>query len=160
MVLSGFLPVAAGYGCHALRPGNIVRLDNPPVPGIFEVRVAVTRAEPVAWARRHACCGNPQGEKNNELSLPWVDARVSDARQSGADVLCPACTPCQIPFDAVQAQRPNRADAQAPCSHPCSILDGRDGSPGQKLYNRGGLPAGPRQQPAEVRRKREEREDT
>jgi heterodisulfide reductase subunit B len=32
----GGLPVAAHYGCHALRPGHVVQLDNPLAPTLFE----------------------------------------------------------------------------------------------------------------------------
>jgi len=100
------LKVAASYGCHALRPGNIVRFDNPLAPTIFEELLAVTGAETVEWARRLECCGNPLWEKNNALSLRLMEVKLSDARQSGADVVCTACTHCQIQFDAVQAQQP------------------------------------------------------
>jgi len=108
------LRVAASYGCHALRPGNIVRFDNPLAPTIFEELVAVTGAEPVEWARRLECCGNPLWEKNNELSVSLMDVKISDARQSGADVLCTACTHCQIQFDAVQGRRPDREEPPRP----------------------------------------------
>jgi len=100
------LRVAASYGCHALRPGNVVRFDNPLSPTIFEELVAVTGAEPVEWARRLECCGNPLWGKNDELSLRLMDVKIADARQSGADILCTACTHCQTQFDAVQARRP------------------------------------------------------
>jgi heterodisulfide reductase subunit B2 len=100
------LRVAASYGCHALRPGNIVRFDNPLAPTIFEKLVAVTGAECVEWARRLECCGHPLWEKNNELSLKLLEVKLSDARQSGADLICTACTYCQMQFDTVQAGRP------------------------------------------------------
>jgi heterodisulfide reductase subunit B len=100
------LRVAAHYGCHALRPGNIVQFDNPLAPTIFEELLAVTGAEPIDWARRMECCGQPLWEKNRELSLRLMEVKIDDARQSGAEVLCTACTYCQMQFDTVQADLP------------------------------------------------------
>ncbi len=98
------LKVAAHYGCHALRPGNVVQFDNPLAPTIFESLVAVTGAEPVDWPRRLECCGNPLQEKNRQLSLRLMKAKLEDAVQSGAAVLCTACTYCQIQFDSVRME--------------------------------------------------------
>ncbi|RLC08770.1 MAG: disulfide reductase [Deltaproteobacteria bacterium] len=96
------LRVAVHYGCHALRPGNVVRFDNPLAPTLFENLVDVTGAESVDWARRLECCGNPLWEKNNSLSLKLMRKKLEDATQSGAKFLCTACTYCQIQFDTVQ----------------------------------------------------------
>ena len=96
------LLVAAHYGCHALRPVNIVQFDNPIAPTLFEKLVSVTGATSVAWSRRLECCGHPLWEKNNRLSADLMKKKVADARESGADCLCTACTYCQIQFDTVQ----------------------------------------------------------
>lgn len=98
------LKVAVHYGCHALRPGNVVQFDNPLAPTIFESLVTVTGAEPAEWPRRLECCGNPLWEKNRELSLRLMRTKLEDALQSGAMVLCTACTYCQIQFDSVRTE--------------------------------------------------------
>lgn len=97
------LKVAAQYGCHALRPGNITDFDDPLAPSIFEKLVAATGAESVDWPRRLECCGSPLWEKNNRLSLAMTKVKIADAEQSGATHLCTACTYCQTQFDAIQA---------------------------------------------------------
>lgn len=97
------LRVAAHYGCHALRPGGVMRFDNPLAPTLFEDLVAVTGAEPVEWARRLECCGHPVWGKNDRLSRSIMEAKLCAVRQSGAEYICTACTHCQIQFDAVQA---------------------------------------------------------
>ncbi len=100
------LKVAAHYGCHALRPSEVVQLDNPLTPRIFENLIEATGAESVDWARRLECCGNPLWEKNNALSLKLMHSKIEDARHSGAQVLCTACTYCQIQFDSVRRSLP------------------------------------------------------
>ena len=62
------LRVAAQYGCHALRPSNVARFDNPMAPTIFETLIRATGATPVDWPRRLDCCGDPLHEANAPLS--------------------------------------------------------------------------------------------
>ena len=89
------LKVAAHYGCHALRPSDVVDLDNPHAPTVFEQLIAATGAEPVDWARRLDCCGAPLAETNAELAGRLRDVKLADARESGAEVVCTACPYCE-----------------------------------------------------------------
>jgi heterodisulfide reductase subunit B len=93
------LKVAVHTGCHALRPGNVTRFDNPLAPGIFNGLVALTGAESVFWSMGTECCGNPQWDKNRKLALKQMQKKMLNARQAGADFVCTACTYCQIQFE-------------------------------------------------------------
>ncbi len=97
------LRVAAQYGCHALRPSDVTGFDNPLAPTIFETLISVTGATPVAWPRRLDCCGDPLHQANSPLSERMTRAKIADALESGAEVLCTACPHCHLRFDAVQA---------------------------------------------------------
>ncbi len=97
------LKVAASYGCHALRPGNITQFDNPLSPNLFERLIDATGATAVEWPLRLDCCGRPLWEKNNRFSLELMHSKIADARQSGAQIMATACTYCQMQFDTVQA---------------------------------------------------------
>jgi heterodisulfide reductase subunit B len=101
----GELTVAAHYGCHALRPSNIVHFDDPLAPSIFEDLIAATGAKTVDWPRRLDCCGNPLWGKNNAISLSLMRTKVMDASESGADCICTACTYCQLQFDQIQGSQ-------------------------------------------------------
>ena len=107
------LPVAAHYGCHALRPGRITRFDNPLAPTIFEELVAVTGANSVEWPLRLECCGAPLSGKNDSLSTALMERKLADAREAGAACICTACTYCQIRFDTGQETRSD-ARVEAP----------------------------------------------
>jgi len=96
------LRVAAQYGCHALRPSNVTRFDNPMAPTIFETLIRATGATPVDWPRRLDCCGDPLHEANAQLSGHMTRAKIADALKSGAEVLCTACPHCHLRFDAAQ----------------------------------------------------------
>lgn len=108
------LQVAAHYGCHALRPGNVTQFDNPLAPTIFERLVAVTGADAVSWALRLECCGHPLWEKNNRFSLALMENKLADARQSGAQVIATACTYCQMQFDGIQAEQISQSYKRLP----------------------------------------------
>ncbi len=108
------LRVAASYGCHALRPGNITHFDNPLSPTIFERLVTVTGADAVEWPLRLECCGHPLWEKNNRFSLALMENKRNDARQCGAQIIATACTYCQMQFDTIQADHEAKASQKLP----------------------------------------------
>jgi len=93
------LKVAIHTGCHALRPANVTQFDNPFVAGIFSDLVALTGAESVFWSMSTECCGNPQWDKNQKLALKQMQRKLLNAEQAGADVVCTACTYCQMQFE-------------------------------------------------------------
>ena len=96
------LKIATHYGCHALRPGNIVEFDDPANPTIFDKLVELTGAQSIPWQARLDCCGAPVLGINDELSMDLTEKKLLSARQSGADLLCTSCPYCQIQFDTVQ----------------------------------------------------------
>lgn len=93
------LKLAIHTGCHALRPGNVTRFDNPLVPAVFSDLVELTGAESVFWSMSAECCGNPQWDKNRKLALKQMQRKLLNAKQAGADLVCTACTYCQIQFE-------------------------------------------------------------
>ena len=94
--------IATHYGCHLLRPRQIVQFDDPEEPTIFDELVEVTGAESIAWTEQLKCCGAPVWGINDDLSMDLTEKKVDNARQSGADYLCVSCVFCQLQFDKVQ----------------------------------------------------------
>jgi len=95
------LPVAAHYGCHALRPGHVAQLDNPLAPTIFENLLSATGAAPLTWPLRLECCGHPVRSKNPMLAGELMRNKCADARASGARLMVTACTYCQMQFAGI-----------------------------------------------------------
>ena len=127
--------IAAHYGCHALRPGNVVRFDNPLAPSLFEKLVEATGATAVDWPLRLECCGHPQWGKNDRLSLALLDRKIEDAQQAGAQLLTTACTYCQMQFDHVRAWqgRGNGAGTNLPAVLYTQLLGRAMGLPDERL---------------------------
>ena len=96
------LKVAVHYGCHLLRPNNVVQFDNPFAPSIFDQLVEMTGAKSVPWTAKLECCGSPLWGVNDDLSLDLTQTKLVNAQKAGADYLCVICPYCQIQFDRVQ----------------------------------------------------------
>lgn len=96
------LKIAAHYGCHALRPSQVVQFDDPAMPSIFDRLVEATGAQSTDWLMRLECCGAPLLGTHDELSAEMTLKKLKNGRESGADYLCTACPYCQIQFDTVQ----------------------------------------------------------
>jgi heterodisulfide reductase subunit B2 len=89
------LQVAAHYGCHALRPSDVVDLDNSQAPTIFERLIEATGAVAVDWPRRLDCCGAPLAETNAPLAERIRATKIADAKEAGAETFCTACPYCE-----------------------------------------------------------------
>jgi heterodisulfide reductase subunit B len=96
------LKIATHYGCHALRPSEVVQFDDPVNPVLFDALVEATGAESIDWQARLDCCGAPLFGVNDDLSMDLMEKKVINARESGAAYLCVGCPYCHIQFDSVQ----------------------------------------------------------
>ena len=96
------LRIATHYGCHALRPSQVVGFDNPVAPTLFDQLVEVTGAESMDWPLKLECCGAPLWGVNDSLSMDLTLRKLADGRKSGADYVCAACPYCHLQFDKVQ----------------------------------------------------------
>ena len=96
------LKIATHYGCHALRPSDIMQFDNAVAPVLFDQLVEATGAKSVDWALKLECCGAPLLGVNDELSMDLTEKKLTDGKEAGADYLCVGCPWCQVQFDTVQ----------------------------------------------------------
>ncbi|MDY6933700.1 MAG: CoB--CoM heterodisulfide reductase iron-sulfur subunit B family protein [Spirochaetota bacterium] len=91
--------IATHYGCHALRPSDIVNFDDPVNPSLFDQLVEITGANSINWSKRLDCCGAPLLGVNDELSMDIMEEKLRNGKDSGADYLCVACPYCHLQFD-------------------------------------------------------------
>ncbi len=96
------LKIAAHYGCHALRPSDVVEFDDPMRPSILDELVEVTGAQSVSWPLQLDCCGAPVSGMNDKLAMDLAEKKIDSALHAEADFLCTACPYCQMQFDSVQ----------------------------------------------------------
>ncbi len=96
------IKIATHYGCHALRPSNIMQFDDPVSPVIFDRLVELTGAKSIDWSLKLECCGAPVLGINDDLSMNLTEKKLTDGKKAGADYLCTACPWCHLQFDSVQ----------------------------------------------------------
>lgn len=96
------LKIAVHYGCHILRPRELVQFDAPGSARVFDELVAMTGADLVPWHLQSECCGSPLWGIDDDLSAALTRKKIENARTSGADYFCLACSYCQVQLDRVQ----------------------------------------------------------
>ena len=105
------LKVAVHYGCHLLRPSEVVQFDKPFSPSIFDQLVEITGAKSIPWSTKLDCCGSAIAGVNDELSRALAEKKFRDAKRAGADCLCVICPYCYLQFGRVQKTLYSRGDS-------------------------------------------------
>ncbi|MHA2183327.1 MAG: CoB--CoM heterodisulfide reductase iron-sulfur subunit B family protein [Promethearchaeota archaeon] len=91
--LEGF-KIAVHYGCHYLRPSEIINWDDPFEPKTVDELVRALGAESVDYEMKIECCGKPVERADPDLSLLMIDQKLKAIQKAGANcvvVVCPAC---------------------------------------------------------------------
>ncbi|MBD3354270.1 MAG: hypothetical protein GF364_22500 [Candidatus Lokiarchaeota archaeon] len=91
--LKGF-KVAVHYGCHFLRPSEIIEWDDPDNPKTLDEIVTALGGESIPYDNKLECCGCPVGKSDEELSNKITMQKLQGVADSGANcmlVVCPAC---------------------------------------------------------------------
>lgn len=103
------LNIAPFYGCHILRPKELLGMDDDSHPDSLERLIEVVGANPVDYGSKTDCCGFHVMLVNQDVSVGRVASTMMDAKKSGADLVVTPCTLCQLTLDSYQY----RADKKA-----------------------------------------------
>lgn len=113
--LEGFR-VAVHYGCHYLRPSEIMEWDDPFEPITIDEIVKAIGAESVDYDLKMECCGNPVEKSDKELSLLMIDNKLKAIENAAANcvaVVCPACYQ-QFEFKQRELNKRNNTEYNIP----------------------------------------------
>ncbi|MCK4317168.1 CoB--CoM heterodisulfide reductase subunit B [Candidatus Bathyarchaeota archaeon] len=95
------LKVASHYGCHMLKPKEILMSDDPENPTVLDDLVATTGAEPIDYPNKLECCAGPvMGVRENVTWSVGLD-KVKTVKQYG-DALVTACPFCYLTYERCQ----------------------------------------------------------
>ena len=83
--------IAAYYGCLLLRPGKVMRFDDPENPRILEDFIRAIGAEPETWALRNECCGAYVTLEDKSQAEKRSSRVMDNAAANGADTVITAC---------------------------------------------------------------------
>ena len=92
--------VAIHYGCHILKPSQIMHVDDADYPSILDDFVVAMGATPLEHHEKLLCCG--KGCMDDELPLDMTEAIFSSIEKSGADCMGLVCPTCFSSFDLGQ----------------------------------------------------------
>ncbi len=116
------LKVAVHYGCHLLRPNDIVGFDDPFEPHVLDDLVEATGAESVAYEDKMDCCGS--ASRAEDVALGTLDAKLTHMTEAGAVCTVVACPACFEQFDLgqVELNRKRGTKHQVPVLHYLQLL--------------------------------------
>lgn len=72
------LNIAVHYGCHILRPRDLVQFARPGTAAVFDELVAMTGADLVPWHLQSECCGSPLWGIDDDLSATLTRKKITD----------------------------------------------------------------------------------
>lgn len=98
------LKVAAFYGCHALRPSELLKFDDPERPQIFENLIETLGAKSVEYRNKLKCCGGLLRGYSDDLALNMAREKLVNTTKAGADCIATLCPFCFVALDIGQMQ--------------------------------------------------------
>jgi len=98
------LKVAAFYGCHALRPSELLKLDDPERPSLLENLIETLGAKSVEYRNKLKCCGGLLRGFSDELALNLAREKLANTSKAGADCIATLCPFCFVALDIGQMQ--------------------------------------------------------
>ena len=98
--------IAAYYGCLLLRPGKVMRMDDPENPTIMEDLIRAMGADAVVYARRNECCGGYISVESPESAKRNASAIIENAKAAGAQMIITACPLCKYNLEKCGADIP------------------------------------------------------
>ncbi|MBQ8915453.1 MAG: CoB--CoM heterodisulfide reductase iron-sulfur subunit B family protein [Clostridia bacterium] len=87
--------IGAYYGCLLLRPGSVMKLDDPENPSVMEELIKALGAEPCRFANRNECCGGYVMAKDPESARKKSLDIMNNAIAAGAEMIVTACPLCK-----------------------------------------------------------------
>ena len=98
------LKVAAFYGCHALRPSELLKLDDPERPHILENLIEALGAKNIEYRNKLKCCGGLLRGVSDDLALDLAKDKLVNTSKAGADCITTLCPFCFVALDIGQMQ--------------------------------------------------------
>lgn len=95
------LKVASHYGCHMLKPKEILMSEDPENPTAMDDLVCTTGADPIDYPSKLECCAGPvMGVREDVTWRAGLD-KVKEVMHYG-DALATACPFCYLTYERAQ----------------------------------------------------------
>lgn len=98
------LKIAGYYGCHLLRPPQVMNVEDHVVPHELDDLIRTLGAEPVAFDGKLKCCGFHALYPAEDSAKRMCGEINYSAVQAGADCITTPCPLCQLQLDMYQPE--------------------------------------------------------
>lgn len=114
------IKVAPFYGCHILRPSDVIEDDKE--PDFLSKLIKACGAKEVEYEDKYNCCGFHILLADEETSLKMTEQCLSNANKVNIDALVTPCTLCHISLDCYQGRAKKGASWEVPVFHLAQIV--------------------------------------
>lgn len=113
------LSIAPYYGCHIVRPADVLGYDDPNDPRSLHDLIAALGGHPADFGSKTACCGFHMMTIDEDRAARHAGGLLVDAQDKGADVMVTACPLCHLSMDSWQpkSERVLQRRIQMPVVH-------------------------------------------
>jgi len=95
------LRVGAHYGCHMLKPSDVLLYDDPEAPTTLDELIEVTGAKSIAYPNKLECCTGPIMGIREDVT--WrVGLEKVETVKKYADIMVTACPFCYLTYERCQ----------------------------------------------------------
>lgn len=98
----GNLKVASFSGCHALRPSELLKFDDPERPHILDDLVETLGAKSIWYRNKLKCCGGLLRGYADDVALAIAREKIVNTTKAGADCIVTLCPFCFLTLDLGQ----------------------------------------------------------
>lgn len=96
------LKVALHYGCHFLRPSDVIAFDDPFHPSKVDELVEACGAESVDYTEKLLCCGHGVSNESDEIAASMNRRKYKSLTEAGAHVMVVLCPSCYLRLEGGQ----------------------------------------------------------
>ena len=101
------LRVGTHYGCHLLRPSDIMRFDDPNNPTSMDEIIETTGAISVPYPDKMECCGGPIMGIREDVTWSIGLDKINTVKNY-ADALITSCPFCYLTYERAQLMKENK----------------------------------------------------
>jgi heterodisulfide reductase subunit B len=98
------LELAAHYGCHLLKPSEVLQFEDPEAPKSVDDLCAITGATTIDYRDKYECCGAPVIATDQSLAVKIVNNKLKNISQAGANAIVTVCPYCELMLDLMQLE--------------------------------------------------------
>jgi len=123
--------IAPFYGCHILRPADVIAHEKE--PDFLSQLIRICGAQAADYEDKYSCCGFHILLNDQATSLKMIDRCLSRAEKATADMLVTPCTLCHLSLDGYQKPVKKADRPEIPVLHLAQMLGLALGIPPKEL---------------------------